>query len=177
MTSPMHPHADRPARCDGFTMIEVVMSLIVVAVLLAAVLNAVGASRTSLSTVADRAHATALAEQMCSEILAHAYRDPTAPQTFGPTHNETTGDRSAFDDVDDYHQWSASPPEAPDGTPLENVEHLRRSVTVTPVDSAGLTEADEDTGIKRVTVTVSRRGIPLARRVAFRTNALPTGQP
>jgi len=58
--------------------------------------------------------------------------------------------------VDDYHGWSASPPEDKDGAVLPDLTGWRRAVTVAYVDSDDATSpATGDTGLKRVTVNVT----------------------
>ncbi len=75
----------------------------------------------------------------------------------GTETGEGTSTRSDFDDVDDYHSWSASPPQSKDGTDLPDYDGWTRSVTVewVNVNSPGGTAANSETGAKRITVTVT----------------------
>lgn len=165
-----------PPRCRAaaFTMVEIIVAIAVVAVMFVAVLNTVGTTRSTLFTIGDRARAHAIADDLMQEILTQAYRDPDVPSSFGPTAEEAaTGDRSLFNDVDDYHGWRASPPEDRTGVALSRHERFSRAVDVTWVDS-NLQPAADDTGLKRITVTVSRADTVFATLVAYRSDALRT---
>ena len=157
----------------GFSVIEAVLSALVIGVMLVAVLNTVGAARSAQVWNVDRVRAMALASNLMAEIVDEAYADPTEVQLFGPEASELLAQRSAFDDVDDYNGWSKSPPEDLDGTPIPGYAGWTRSVTVswatlgTPAASS-LT----DTGIKRITVTVSKRGVKIAELTALRASGV-----
>lgn len=164
----------RPRRMHAaFTMVEIVVTIAVVALMFVAAMNAVGASRTTLLRVGEQSRAHALAHELMQEILAQPYRDPHDPSSFGPTSTESnTGDRSLFNDVDDYDGWRAAPPETIDGEPLGGHDRFARSVAVTRVDPAELGPVGYETGIKRITVTVTRGGVAVAEVTALRTDGL-----
>ena len=91
--------------------------------------------------------------------------------TFGPELSEMGGSRGAFDDVDDYHGWNASPPESRDGTEIPDRDGWQRSVAVDYVKSSDLTTpAAGDQRVKRITVTVTRDGSIVAQLVGIRTD-------
>ena len=75
----------------------------------------------------------------------------------GTDSGEGSGDRADFDDVDDYHSWSASPPEGKNGTSLVGYDGWTRSVNVVYVTAAqpGGLSVVGDLGVKRITVTVT----------------------
>lgn len=148
------------------------MSMLIVSVMLVAALNTVGASRATARDTAERGRAALLAQDLMDEILEQQYEDPEfAPGSFGRNATEaSTGDRSLFDDVDDYHGWSESPPEARDGTALAGFDGWERSVTVAWADPSNLNlSSGSDTRIKRITVTVKFNGRVLAEKVGLRT--------
>jgi hypothetical protein len=162
----------RPA-LRGFSVIEAVLSALVIGVMLVAVLNTVGAARSAQVWNVDRVRATCLASNLMAEIVDEAYADPTEIQLFGPEASELLAQRSAFDDVDDYNGWSKSPPENPDGTPIPGYQGWTRSVVVawaTPAAPVGTSLTD--TGLKRITVTVSRRGVKIAELTALRASGV-----
>ena len=143
------------SRRGGFTLIEAVISMFIVSIMTVAVLNTLGSA-----AVADRMHAAqrcrpALAMQLMAEVLATRYVDGTDP-VFGPETGEAGTSRANFDDVDDYHGWSSSPPEQRDGTAISGLTGWTRAVTVQYVSPSDVgTVVGANQGLKRITVTVT----------------------
>lgn len=165
-------------RYRGMTLVEAVMAMLIVSVMLVAALNLVSASRMSEMTLADQNTGYALAEDLMAEVLNQAYADPVNGSTdFGPSSTEDDpGDRSLFDDVDDYDGWSASPPESKDGIEMAEFTGWSRSVEVMRVALDDLnSEEVSDSGVKRIVVTVSHGGRVAATLVAYRTSGWQTG--
>jgi prepilin-type N-terminal cleavage/methylation domain-containing protein len=158
----------RPA--SGFTLVEVIISVLIVGILFTAALQAAAAARVADYLVANRNRGALLAQGLMDEITQKAYKNPTLP-VFGPESGETS--RSAFNDVDDYHNWSESPPQNPDGTSVPDYTNWTRTVTVEWVPSTDLTgpASASETGLKRITVTVKFKDKPVASVVALRANA------
>jgi type II secretory pathway pseudopilin PulG len=159
----------------GFTLVEAAVSIVLVGMMLVAALNAVGAARTTEKRVADRSRALWLAEDLMSEILRQHYEEPNLPVgSFGLAGSEVgDGSRALWDDVDDYHNWSASPPQQKDGTELAGFADCGRSVDVDWVEAVDFSQTSgSDTGIKQITVTVTYKQVPVLSLVAIRTNAL-----
>lgn len=157
----------------GFTLVEMVICILLVSTVFAVAMNTVGASRTMMFRVADRAAADALAGQMIAEVLALPYWSPVHHAGMGPNSQEAAeGDRSKFDDVDDYHNWAATPPQLKDGTELTDHAGLTRAVKTPWVDPTDFTtERNYETGVKRITVQVKRGDLVLAERIAIKTVA------
>ena len=155
----------------GLSLLEVLISTLVVGVLLVAALRtAASAAKASLSN-ADVAVGLSLAGELMSEIVPAEYLEPDETPTFGPESSEMGGSRAAFDDVDDYHGWNASPPESRDGTEIPDRDGWQRSVAVEYVKSSDLTTpAAGDQRVKRITVTVTRDGSIVAQLVGIRTD-------
>lgn len=161
-------HAPRRA----MTLAEAVISIAIVATLLLAAIQTVGASRSTQQRIAERTTALLLAEDLVTEIVQQHYEDPALPGSFGVGADEATGDRSLFEDVDDYDGWSASPPEHKDGTPFGGLDGWERTVDVEWMNPT-LTATDaSDTGIKRIVVRVFRNGAELAVLTALRSRAI-----
>ncbi len=172
MTSLPRTARYHPASRHAFSMVEVVVSMAIVGVMLVASLNAVGASKAVEKKISDRARGMLLAQQLMNEILAQDYADADSGVTsFCIESGEGTGNRSLFDDVDDYDDWTASPPQYKDGTTLSYLgTGWARSVTVARVRPQSLTtSAILNTGVKRITVVVTRNGLQVASLVAIRT--------
>jgi type II secretory pathway pseudopilin PulG len=153
-------------------MIEAVVSIAVIGVLTAAAVATYGAARTAQSRLLRRQTAAFLADSLLTEITRQSYADPDQSPAFGPESGETGSTRAAFDDVDDYHNWSASPPQEKDGAAMSGYAGWKRRVTVVRVNANLLTQLlGSDTGVKRIEVTVLHDDVPLATRYAYRTAA------
>ena len=155
----------------GFSLVEAAISSIIVGGVLVASLNVIGAAAMTRHRLAQRQRARLLATDLMSELLSLPYADPTlgAGVNPGPEPGEVFGTRALFDDVDDYHGWSASPPQSKDGTPLTDFAGWNRSVTCRYVAMDTLTEVAANTGIIEITVSVRRKGTTLDSLVALRT--------
>jgi type II secretory pathway pseudopilin PulG len=170
MTKHVRYRTSRSPGNEGFTLVEAVISTVLIAVMLVAALSAVGASRSIQQQVALSHRGRLLAESLMAEIVQQAYEDPNESVVFGLEATESAGARGSFDDVDDYDGWSASPPVSKDGTVLADAGDWKRTVTVEWVDSADPTLVQaQETGAKRITVTASCNDVPCATLVSVRT--------
>jgi PKD repeat protein len=119
-----------------------------------------------------------LAQQLMAEIQMQAYADPDyGEDDFGLAAGKVTGNRSLWDDVDDYDGWSASPPQYKDGTALSGLVGWERSVTVDWVGPLDLSQVvGSNQGAKRIIVTVTRDDAVVARLTAIRTSSWPSAE-
>lgn len=160
-------------RQTGYSLVEVMVCVVIVGGMFAAAVHTLGAARLGEQQTTERTRGHMLAHALMDEILRQAYEDPGDNAVFGPEPGEDDGTRLAFDDVDDYHEWSASPPTEADGTALEDFEGWTRRVVVAWVDPADPEQTRTyETGLKRITVTVERGRAKLAEVVALRSRAL-----
>ena len=163
-----------PSARRGLTLVEAVVSMIIVSVMLVAALNTIGVSRTSQRKTGERSRGVLLAQQLTAEILQQNYEEPDDTPTLGREPSESGGDRANYDDVDDYDGWKSAPPEEKDGTQMPNLDGWERSVTVVWVNPADLGQLSvTDTKTKRITVTVTHSDVPVAELVALKTMGLP----
>jgi prepilin-type N-terminal cleavage/methylation domain-containing protein len=163
--------AQRGPRRGAFSLIEVLVATGIMGVLLVAAMQTVGHSVRAEQSNAETCHGLWLAEQLMAEVLAARYGEPDDAATFGLDASEITGTRSAFDDVDDYNNWTASPPQDRDGTEIPDRSRWQRTVVVEYVSPDDLsTTLLSDHGIKRITVTVRRSGTTVANATAYRTD-------
>ncbi len=155
----------------GFTMVEVVVASLVVSVLLVAALNTVAAARMGQYKLAERGRGLLLAQALMAEILQQAYADAVAgTSSFGMEAGETVGNRSLFDDVDDYGGWTATPPQNRDGSIIPQSTGYQQAVSVNWVTPANLNVTSAtNSGVKRIRVTISREGRTIIVLTAFRT--------
>ena len=164
-------------RCLGtanraFTLIEAVISVVLVSVLLVSAMNTLGTSKTIQLIMSDHGRGQQLAYDLMSEILEQEYEEPIDLPSFGVEGSESGPSRSAFDDVDDYHGWTAAPPQLKNGSPIIGYNGWTRSVAVQWIDPNDLQKpASSPKGIKRITVTAARGAGPAATLIAFRTAA------
>jgi len=157
-------------RRAGVTLAEVLVSIAVMSVLMVAALNTLGASARSYAQLNQLAKGDLLAQDLLDEIVAQPYADG-ASVTIGTELDELAVTRTDFDDVDDYHNWSASPPERSDGTAIADLTDWTRSVKVQFVCSADVDQVSRvDAGFKRITVSVSFQGKPVASILGIRAS-------
>ena len=169
-----HNRPGRPRGARAFSLAEVAVSVLIVGGLFVAAMNSVGASRTGQFKLDERNRGLLLAQDLMSEILQQAYEDPALPPgSFGRGGAESaTGNRSLFNDVDDYHGWTASPPEYKDGSVIPGLDGYGRTVNVRWVGPINLDQVQgSNTGVKRIIVTVQRQSRQVGRLVALRTQA------
>lgn len=171
-------HTQRLRRTCAFSLIEVVISLLIVAGLLIAALNTLGATRTGQVKLRDQLQAQMLAQQLLAEILQQQYAEPDI-SILGVDSGETplAGNRSAFDDVDDYDGLVESPPSDRLGNAVTTstmVGDWKRQTSVKWVEpTAPSVVVSSESGLKRITVTVSRGDTPLAELTALRAKFWP----
>lgn len=166
----------------GLTLVEVVISIVLVGIMLVAAINTLGVAKGGQRLIYDERRANQLAEDLMAEILAQPYADETVLASIqqavlvngsaydvvlGPESGEAKGSRALFDDVDDYNGWSASPPQARDGTKLAEFAAYTRSVKIELTKASDVTATtSREEGARRVTVTVSRGGARVAQLVS-----------
>ena len=170
----------------GFTLAEAAISIVLVSGLLVAALNATGAVKLGQHNTLTRGRAHLLAEDLMAEIMRQSYADPESvgfvdlkdpsiiPSELNIDPGESNGSRIDYDDVDDYHAWTASPPEQKDGTTILNLAGWARRVSIERLDPAtrSLAPASE-LGLKRITVSVTLDGFLITQLVAFKGAGLP----
>jgi len=146
----------RPPACGGFSYVEVLLSAVIISVLLVSALKLFGNLGSSAQRVVDNDVAESLALEMIEEIKKTAYRDPIVVNEFGPGGDETGANRVKFDDVDDYHNQTDSPPVCKDGTSAGAYPNFTRSVKVSFVAANNFAQQVAlDQGFKEVVITIS----------------------
>ncbi len=169
-TAPISPCS---SRLSAFTLVETVICIVITSLMLAAALSTVSAARVGMYKITERQRGELLAQELMSEILIQSYGEPDGDTAIGIDTAEVATDRGTFDDVDDYDNWTATPPEDRDGTVIPDTTGWTRKVEVNKSNAANLAVAvGAETGIKIITVTVSHNGVPAATLTAVRTSAL-----
>ena len=160
-------------RTQAFTLVETVMSILIIGVVVVAALNTVGASKMAQFRHTSNSRGMLLAQDLMTEILQHPYWDPVAEGGMGVEGAEAdTGNRSLFNDVDDYHGWAASPPQHRDGSAITWAGGYRRQVYVIWLEPDKLTDASgSESGIKAIQVTVTYKNQVIINLMAAKTDA------
>lgn len=170
----------RPRR-PGFTLVEAAISTVLVSGLLVASLNTLGAAKLGQQNIAEHGRAFLLAQELMSEVMRQEYADPEdvgkidlrdpslTTSSMGLDSGESASNRSDYDDVDDYHGWSAIPPENKDGSAIPNLTGWMRIVAVERrrlANSRQPTATEE--GLKHITVQVTLDGALMAQLEAIK---------
>lgn len=128
----------------GVTLIELLLSIVIVAVAASAVLGMLSMTSGSSADPMIRHQATSIAESYLEEILLKSFADPDGV--------DGEAARVDFDDVDDYDGLVDAGAHDQFGNPIAALSNYSVSVTVSP--SAGL-PAIPATDILRVDVNVA----------------------
>jgi len=153
-------------------MVEAVFCVVLVSGLVVVSLDTLGASKMAQRNLGERAVGQLLASSLMSEIMNQNYHDPNETPLFGIEPLDNPPLRSNFDDVDDYNGWSASPPQNRDGTVIPGLTGWAQIVQVHRVDPADFSvQKGTDSGVKRITVTITRNNVSVATLVGVKTGA------
>ncbi|MBI4580993.1 MAG: prepilin-type N-terminal cleavage/methylation domain-containing protein [Planctomycetes bacterium] len=163
------------ARARAFTLVEAVISTVIVSVAMVAALTSVSRSSLFRRIANERQIGFQLGQQLMAEILSKDYLDPAYPGggSMGPGGDETaTGNRSLYDDVDDYNGWLECPPRLADGTVIANRTQWYRKVNVAWVrPTSPDVPVGYETWLKRITVEVGT--VVAGGSVSFSRNRQP----
>lgn len=139
----------------GLSLIEVVVSTVIVAFIISASLQTVATAVSTRTRTTELQLGPSLARDLLSELLQKPYSDPdTASSGIGLDSGESSSNRLAFDDLDDFHGWSSNSPVAADGSALPIGAGWQRQVSVVFLDPADMSTTGTDLGLKSITVTV-----------------------
>jgi len=157
----------RAGRLRGATLIELVVTIVVVSIALAGVLLAINRMTSSSADPMAMKQAEAVADAYLEEILLKDYADPTltgAGARDGDCGTEAgESARSDYDDVGDYAGLTDNPPRDQQGNSLSGLGAYTVSVSVTCGQSLG--PGGKSVTAKTVTVTVSHSGLSTPVRV------------
>ena len=157
-------------------MIEAVLSLVLVSGLLVVTLNTVGTSAMGQSRTGDNGRAQLLAFDLMNEILEQDYQDLNETPTFGLEPLDVGTGRTGYDDVDDYRNYSASPPQRRDGTVMSDLTGWTQQVTVVRVNVSTPSQSqpvNTETGVKKITVTIKKGNATLSTLNALKAQTNP----
>ncbi len=154
-------------RCNrfskGFSLAEVLVAVVVIAVALVPVIMVFSQGVKQGKTPQQITVATMLAQDLLEEIMPKKFDEnpvnPVAPVSLGPDTGETRSGLPTtrnYDDVDDYRNYTESPPREVDGTAMTEYTGYTRTVAVDYVSETNVdTVSSVITRFKRVRVTVT----------------------
>lgn len=187
-----------PRGARAFSLVEAVISTVIVATMFAAALSAGGVAARDRRIQAEQRTGAALANLLMSEILAQRYADPAGGTVLGLESGEPAETRAKWDDVDDYNGLTDTIRDR-DGNAVEGMDGWKWSAkveyfTIPALDGVtshtssngslviavpllgiriSLTTpslaAAADTGVKRITVTVISPRKTVATLVGLRS--------
>jgi MSHA pilin protein MshD len=132
----------------GFTLVEAVLSCVIMAVLLLPALSLIGAAARTRKTQPEQTQALTLAKHLLTEIMQSRYADPDGTEA-----GET---RASWDDVSDYDKFQEKPPTHRDGTAIAGLTGWKRQVKIKLADPANpANNPGSDLGLKQISVTVT----------------------
>lgn len=146
----------------GLSIVEVVLSLVIIGTVLPAIFTLVGASATR-GVIAQRdAQASWLAHDLLAEIGTKSTErdelgslpgdtDPLATLASPPGQG---GSRAAFNDVFDYNNWDSYPPVDDAGNALSGFDGWYRAARVIPINPDTLALRKNNDTAALITVTV-----------------------
>jgi MSHA pilin protein MshD len=140
----------------GMTLIEAVISIVIVATMLVAAVSSLGSFARARRSQFDRCAGGTLARGLMSEILQARYLEPGVDVWFGRDTGEAADVRTAWDDVDDYNGLSECPPATKSGAAIAGAAGWTRKVTVEYVQPTNPNQTSStDTGLVRITVSAT----------------------
>jgi len=125
------PHSWRQG---GFSLVEVIIFLVIMAIALTAVLQAFWLAGSRGATLLVQPQAVAAAQGLLEEMLARAFANPPGGYAGGPH----AANRHLFDDVSDYDGLIMNGLRDPYGQPMAGLERYQLEVEVLPWAWAGL---------------------------------------
>lgn len=149
---------------SGYSLAEVLIASALSGVVLVAAMDGMSGSARTWMAAGDAADAEALAHDLLAEVLSQAYSDPDTTNdptlnAFGPESDERADDRSTFDDLDDYDDWSESPPQTRDGAVIDAYGGWSRTVVVQKLKKKQVdgfrSDGEDDHESRHIAVTVT----------------------
>lgn len=164
----------------AFTLVESIMSILVLSGLLVAGMRGVEVAAKMRASAAEDARAAAMAEGMLTEVCSNYVGEPSTGLVgglvtglLGIDAGEDSARKQTFDDVDDYAGWTESPPQYADGTTIPGYTGWTRAVKVESVSVADpTTTSGSRTGLVRIVVTVTTRRGNVLRVTVLRADAM-----
>lgn len=108
-------------RRRGLTLLEVIITLTLHVIAFLGIFQMFNLALNTNNQAGQLSIATNLAKGLMTEIMMRDFVDPqiTFIYSLGPNTGEVAGNRSTFDDVDDYNGYTDCPPKSLEGTAMD----------------------------------------------------------
>ena len=126
-------------RQSAFTLIEIIVTIVVVGIAATALSSVFGSLARSSADPVIQQQATTIAEAYLEEILLRRFEDPQGGETGS---DEGEPGRAEYDDVRDYRSLAAGPAADQFGNPVPALAAYTVTVTVTNSALGGIPAAD-----------------------------------
>ncbi len=153
----------RIRRSFGFTLIEIIVTLVVIAIAATALLSVYTSMVRGSADPMIQQQATTIAEAYLEEISLRAFNDPQGGETGA---DEGESGRAEYDDVKDYRDLASGPPADQYGVLIPALSAY--TVTLSITDSA-LNTVPSNAAL-RIEVSVDHAAIDAIMIVAYRAN-------
>ncbi len=175
-------------------MIEVVMSTAIIAGLTVGALTLVASTSAHKANAANIARGQMLCRSLAEEIATRPVLDwskgaidievdvglfkVSGIDSKGVTITVGTGNRTTFSTIDQYSNYTESPPKTEGGNDIAGFTGWTRTVKVSPaVMATPNSDSANETGLRRVTVTASYQGKTVASTTFLRSSEWEPVQP
>ena len=154
----------------GLSLVEVIVSTLLVGTIVIGSLSMLGASVRSHSYSSDLATGPMLAESMLTEVMSMPYYDVDGVSGATTAENDLTGPgRTGFDDIDDYDNWAPTDVQDRQGNVLSQYAGWTRTVDTNWALQSSGNSWFADTGLMRITVTVTSPDGKVTTRRGYRS--------
>lgn len=150
----------------GFSMVEVAISSLVLALMMASALNATGLSARIRGGQTAKNRAMLICTDLLSEIRAMPFE--ASPDILPAV--AATGDRSGYTTLLDYSGYDSDPPVDEAGVVIPGAENWWVRVVMAWIDPSNLDQVSPNqTGLLRIRVSVYRGSVELAHATTMRS--------
>ncbi len=161
-------------------MVEVVVATLLSGIVIIGSLEVMGGAIKTRTASSQYALGPMLASELLAEVMSKSYEDPEAPGTgslFGVGKESGESARSTFDDVDDYWNYSESPPLDSNDQEMTQYSGWSRAVSWRYAKTGDTSFSFFPTGLTKVTVTVTAPDGSVTRRYGIRSKDGALEQP
>jgi len=145
------------AHLRGLSLVELLVSIVIVSVAVVSVLGALSAVATNSARTMLQQQSSTIASAYLNEVLQKSFADPDG--------SGVEASRGLYDDVRDYNGLDDNGARDQFGNALVGLEQYRVQVTVGAGSLPGLAAAQ----VRRVDVTVTHPSMPTVKLSGYRT--------